>query len=95
MTAGTPALQGVIVEGYLAHAAAASELGVRARRAAAQLSAAGDPIELLITISVPADQIALLVFSPATEAIAGRLVERAGLAADRIVACAIETEPRR
>ncbi len=62
----------------------------RVNRAAATLTAGGDPIRLLLAVRVANDEATLWFFAPATEATAGRLVERAGLPIDRIVACSFE-----
>ncbi len=84
------ALPGVMVEGYLAPDVSLSESIDRVRLAAEALSRDGDRIALLLSVTVPGDEVTLWFFAPATEAIAGRLVERAGLNADRIVACRFE-----
>jgi hypothetical protein len=81
------ALPGVMVEGYLAPGASPSASIERVRSAAEALSRSGDPIALLFAVAVPGDEVTLWFFAPASEATAGRLVERAGLSADRIVAC--------
>ena len=80
---------GVMAEGYLAPGKPTSELVRRVQSAAASLSADGDPIRLILTVMLPEDEATLWFFAPASEATAGRLVERAGLAVDRIVACRI------
>jgi hypothetical protein len=76
-----------MVEGYLAPGATPRGVIDRVEQAAEALSRAGDPIQLLLAVSVPDDELTLWFFAPATAAIAGRLVERAGLDVDRIVAC--------
>jgi alkanesulfonate monooxygenase SsuD/methylene tetrahydromethanopterin reductase-like flavin-dependent oxidoreductase (luciferase family) len=82
-----PALSGVMAEGYLPPGVPPGESIDRVRSAAEALSRDGDPIALLLSVTVPDDEVTLWFFAPATEAIAGRLVERAGLNVDRIVAC--------
>jgi hypothetical protein len=84
------ALPGVMVEGYLAPAESPGQSVERVRAAADALSRGGDAIALLLAVTVPGDEVTLWFFAPATEAIAGRLVERAGLNADRIVPCRFE-----
>ena len=79
-----------MVEGYLAPDVSLSESIDRVRLAAEALSRDGDRIALLLSVTVPGDEVTLWFFAPATEAIAGRLVERAGLNADRIVSCRFE-----
>lgn len=81
-----------MAEGYLAPGASLSDSIGRARTAAAELSGDGDQIELVAVVTVPHDEATLWFFAPASEAVAGRLVERAGLSVDRIVACRFERE---
>lgn len=79
-----------MAEGYLAPGVSLADSIDRVRLAAAELSGDGDHIELAAVVTVPHDEATLWFFAPATEAIAGRLVERAGLSVDRIVACSFE-----
>ncbi len=89
-SAALAGVAGVMVEGYLAPGARIAEAVARVNSAATALTEGGDPIALLLTVTVATDEATLWFFASAAEATVGRLVERAGLPADRIVACRIE-----
>jgi len=86
--------QGVLVEGYLAvHGdGAILDLVTRVQRAATSLSEQGDPIGCRSVLVIPSDDSVFWFFEPASPALVGRLVERAGISAVRIVS-GMRTDP--
>ncbi len=84
----TPVLQTFLVERYWPDVdESTAQVAVTSlERVAAAMTAEGTPVEHVISILMPADQVVLSLIQAADETVARRVNERAGIQLDRVAA---------